>query len=96
MHGYGASTKGNTLLQFFGIGTDLIPVIADRNSEKFGRRTPGTAIPIISEQASRAQKPDYYFVLPWHFKDSFLAREQEFCDRGGKFIFPLPVLEIVP
>jgi hypothetical protein len=96
VHGYGASTKGNTLLQFFGIGPDLIPVIADRNNEKFGRRTPGTAIPIISEQASRAQRPDYYFVLPWHFKDSFLAREREFCDRGGKFIFPLPVLEIVP
>src|SRR5205085_425873 len=96
VHGYGASTKGNTLLQYFGITPELLPVIADRNSEKFGCRTPGTGIPIVSEADSRAAKPDFYFALPWHFRDSFLRRETEFLGRGGRFIFPLPTLEIWP
>jgi hypothetical protein len=96
VHGYGASTKGNTLLQFFGITPELLPAIAERNEEKFGCRTPGTGIPIISEDQSRALRPDYYFVLPWHFRESFLKREREFIDRGGRFVFPLPTLEIVP
>ena len=96
VHGYGASTKGNTLLQFFGITPELMPAIAERNEEKFGCRTPGTNIPIISEEESRAARPDYYFVLPWHFRDAFLKREREFIERGGRFVFPLPNLEIVP
>lgn len=95
VHGYGASTKGNTLLQHFGISTELIPVIAERNQTKFGCRTPGSNIPIISEDESRAQNPDYYFVLPWHFRDGFLTRERAFLERGGKFVFPLPNFEIV-
>src|SRR6202035_1916930 len=94
VHGYGASTKGNTLLQHFGITTDLLPVIADRNPTKYGCRTPGSNIPIISEVESRAQKPDYYFVLPWHFRDSFIARERDFLERGGIFVFPLPKFEM--
>ena len=61
VHGYGASTKGNTLLQYFGITPRLLPVIADRNADKYGARTPATLIPIISEEESRAAKPDYYF-----------------------------------
>lgn len=96
VHGYGASTKGNTLLQYFGITSDLLPAIAERNEEKFGSRTPGTGIPIISEAESRSMKPDFYFALPWHFRDSFLHREKEFIDRGGRFIFPLPSLEVYP
>jgi hypothetical protein len=96
VHGYGASTKGNTLLQFFGITPELLPVIAERNEEKFGCRTPGTGIPIISEEESRAARPDYYFVLPWHFRESFLMRESEFIERGGRLVFPLPNLEIAP
>jgi hypothetical protein len=96
VHGYGASTKGNTLLQFFGITPELLPAIAERNSEKFGCRTPGTGIPIISEAESRSLKPDFYFALPWHFRESFLKRETEFLDRGGRFIFPLPSLEVFP
>jgi NDP-4-keto-2,6-dideoxyhexose 3-C-methyltransferase len=96
VHGYGASTKGNTLLQYFGITTRLLPVIADRNPDKNGARTPGTGIPIISEEQSREAKPDYYFVLPWHFRDVFLEREKAFLDRGGKFVFPLPVFEVFP
>jgi len=95
VHGYGASTKGNTLLQHFGISADLLPAIAERNANKFGCRTPGTRIPIISEEASRAQHPDYYFVLPWHFRQGFVARERTFLEGGGKLVFPLPRFEIV-
>jgi hypothetical protein len=93
--GYGASTKGNVLLQFCDIGTNYISAIADVNKEKFGRFTPGTNIPIISEAEAKSQKPDYYLVLPWHFKNSILNREKDFMNRGGKFIFPLPEIEIV-
>ncbi len=95
VHGYGASTKGNTLLQYFGIDAYLLPAIADRNPTKFGCRTPGTNIPIISEDESRAKRPDYYFVLPWHFREGFIEREQRFLERGGKLVFPLPQFQIV-
>ena len=91
---YGASTKGNVLLQFFGLGATRITAAAERNSEKWGRRTPGTR-PIISEAEARAARPDYFLVLPWHFREEFIAREADFLARGGKFIFPLPELEIV-
>jgi len=96
IHIYGASTKGNVLLQLFGIGNDLIDAAAERNEWKYGHRTPGTNIPIISEQESRELKPDYYLVLPWHFKDEFIKREREFISNGGKLIFPLPKLEVYP
>ncbi|MGB9176445.1 MAG: class I SAM-dependent methyltransferase [Methanoregula sp.] len=92
---YGASTKGNVLLQYFGIDFSVITAAADRNPEKWGSRTPGTNIPIISETEAREQKPDYFLVLPWHFKDEFLERESRFLKDGGKFIFPLPEMEIV-
>jgi SAM-dependent methyltransferase len=90
---YGASTKGNVLLQHFGLDTSLIHACADKNPIKWGRRTPATNIPIISEDAARADA-DYFLVLPWSFKDEFLARETAFRARGGKFIFPLPEIEI--
>lgn len=93
--GYGASTKGNVLLQFCGITNKQIPYIAEVNEQKFGCYTPGTKIPIISEKEARMMKPDYFFVLPWHFKHSILEREKEFIANGGKFIFPLPDIEIV-
>ena len=93
--GYGASTKGNVLLQFCGFTEKDIPCIAEVNPDKFGSYTPGSLIPIVSEADAHAQKPDYFLVLPWHFKDSILRREQEFLSRGGKFIFPLPEIEIV-
>lgn len=93
--GYGASTKGNALLQFCGIGPDLIEAIAEVNEDKFGCVTPGTHIPIISETEARAIKPDYFFVLPWHFKDGILHREQSFLAAGGRMIFPFPEIEIV-
>jgi hypothetical protein len=93
--GYGASTKGNVVLQFCGLTPDDIPAIAEVNAEKFGRVTPGTHIPIVSEKEALAMKPDYYLVLPWHFKDSILRREKEFLANGGKFIFPFPEIEII-
>jgi hypothetical protein len=93
--GYGASTKGNVLLQFCGFTTKQIPYIAEVNENKFGSFTPGTHIPIISEKEAHAMKPDYFLVLPWHFKNSILEREKLFLEQGGKFIFPLPEIEII-
>jgi len=93
--GYGASTKGNVVLQFCGIGPDLLPCIAEVNEDKFGAFTPGTGIPIISEAEARAMQPDYFLVLPWHFRDGILRREAEFLARGGRMIFPFPEIEIV-
>ncbi|SDG06645.1 C-methyltransferase C-terminal domain-containing protein [Desulfovibrio legallii] len=92
--GYGASTKGNVLLQYCGIGVEHLPCIAEVNEDKFGAYTPGTNIPIVSEAEARAMKPDYFFVLPWHFKAGILEREKNFREQGGKFIFPLPEIEI--
>ena len=94
--GYGASTKGNTLLQYWGIGPDLIPAIADRNPDKWGLVTAGTRIPIISEDQARAKNPDAFLCLPWHFKESFIDREQIYLRYGGgKLIFPLPNVGVV-
>jgi len=93
--GYGASTKGNVLLQFCGLTAKHLPYIAEVNEDKFGSFTPGTNIPIISEKDAKAMKPDYLFVLPWHFKNGILEREKEYLAGGGKFIFPLPEIEIV-
>jgi hypothetical protein len=93
--GYGASTKGNVVLQFCGIGPDLVSCIAEVNEEKFGAFTPGTGIPIISEAEARAMQPDYFLVLPWHFRDGIIRREAEFLARGGRMIFPFPEIEIV-
>ncbi len=92
--GYGASTKGNTLLQYYGITPDLIPFIAERSPEKWGKVTVGTGIPIISEAEMREKKPDYLFILPWHFVNAFAEREKELLKAGTKLIVPLPILEI--
>lgn len=93
--GYGASTKGNVLLQFCGFTDKDIRSIVEVNPDKFGCFTPGSGIPIISEAEGRALKPDYYLVLPWHFKSAILNRERAFINDGGKMIFPLPTLEVV-
>jgi len=93
--GYGASTKGNTLLQYFGLDHTLIDGIAERSPYKFGLRTVGTNIPIYSEEEMREAKPDYLLVLPWHFISEFVEREQEFLDNGGQFIVPCPVFEVI-
>ena len=86
---YGASTKGNTLLQVFGLDRSLIRSAAERNPEKWGRFTVGTWIPIISEAEARAHANDF-LVLPWHFLNEIQMRERDFLSRGGKLILPLP------
>ena len=95
VYAYGASTKGNVLLQYAGITPKLVQKAAERNSEKWGRYTLGTNIPIVSEAEARADMPDYFLVLPWHFFSGFVNRENEFLDRGGKFILPLPEVRVV-
>ena len=86
--GYGASTKGNVILQFCGITAEILPVIAEVNASKFGHRTPGTNIPIVSETEAHALQPDYFLVLPWHFRKNLLEREAVFLKGGGKMLFP--------
>jgi hypothetical protein len=95
IHVYGASTKGNTILQYAELDRSLISCAADRNPDKWGSETIRTKIPIVSEEESRAMGPDYYLVLPWHFLDEFVEREQEFLAGGGKFIVPLPTVRVV-
>ena len=93
--GYGASTKGNVILQFCNLTSKQIPYIAEVNEDKFGCYTPATNIPIIAETDARASSADYMLVLPWHFKDFFIEKESEYLDSGGKLIFPLPSIDIV-
>jgi len=93
--GYGASTKGNVMLQFCNITPELLPAILEVNPDKFGCCTPGTKIPIISEVEGHARKPDYLMVLPWHFKANIMKREADYLKRGGKLLFPLPEIHVV-
>jgi hypothetical protein len=93
--GYGASTKGNTLLQWYGLDYTLIDAMAERSPAKFGLKTAGTNIPIYSEEEMRKAKPDYLLVLPWHFIHEFRERESAFLKRGGKFIVPCPHFEVI-
>jgi len=92
--GYGASTKGNVLLQFCNLTSDDIPYIGEVNSDKLGSFTPGSKIPIISEAEVISMKPDYLLVLPWHFRDGIIKKEKDYLASGGKFIFPMPEIEI--
>ena len=94
IHCYGASTKGNVLLQYFKIDYKIIDYVAERNPAKYNLFTPGSKIKIISEKDSRAMHPDYYLVLPWHFKKEILKREKITIKKGSKFIFPLPNISI--
>jgi SAM-dependent methyltransferase len=95
VHLYGASTKGNVLLQYLHLDSNDIPYAAERSKEKIGGSTLGTNIKMISEEESRAMKPDYYFVPIWSFREEIIEREKEYLNNGGKLIFPLPTLEIV-
>ena len=92
---YGASTKGNVILQWYGLDSSLITAAADRSPEKHGKYTVGTNIPIVSEEAFREAKPDFALVLPYAFREEFIAREREWREGGGRFIFPLPEFEVV-
>jgi GDP-mannose 4,6-dehydratase len=90
---YGASTKGNCLLQYAGIDESYIKYAVERNLNKVGKMT-STGIPIISEEDMRKNPPDFLLVLPWHFKDEIIKRESVFLNNGGQFIFPFPNFEI--
>lgn len=93
--GYGASTKGNVMLQYWGLTRSDMPAIAEKHPGKLGLLTPGTKIPIISEQEARSRRPDAFLVLPWHFKPEIVRRESEFLSKGGSLLFPLPELHSV-
>ena len=93
--GLGASTKGNMLLQLFGIGKETIPYISERNPEKVGLKTLGTDIELISEERARELNPSYMLVLPWYFKSEIVAREKEYILNGGKLLFPMPYPHVV-
>jgi hypothetical protein len=95
IYGYGASTKGNVILQFCGFSADDIPAIAEVNEQKFGAYTPKTHIPIRSENEIRDLKPDYLLVLPWHFREGIIRREWAYLQNGGRLLFPLPRIEVV-
>ena len=95
VYGYGASTKGNVILQFCNIDSRLLPYIGEVNKYKYNKYTPGSGIKIISEKELKAKKPDYLLILPWHFKDFIVKKEQKFIRNGGKLIFPLPDIEII-
>lgn len=92
---YGASTKGNTMLQYFGLDHSLIEAAADRNPDKWGKETVASRIPILSEAQARDAKPDYFLILPWHFLDEFTAREKDYLSSSGRFIVPLPEFGVV-
>lgn len=92
---YGASTKGSTLLQWFGLDSTSIQGIAERSSYKYGLKTVGTNIPIYSEEEMRKAKPDYLLILPWHFVEEFKVRERDYLENGGAFIVPCPKFEII-
>lgn len=94
--GYGASTKGNVILQYCGLTPRDIPCIGEVNSDKFGSFTPGTRIPIVPESSVKAARPDYLLVLPWHFRDFIVKKEAAYIRAGGRFLFPLPAIETVP
>ena len=93
--GYGASTKGNVILQFCNIGPRDLECIGEVNEEKFGKFTPGTGIPIVSETEAKARKPDYFLVFPWHFRKNLIGREAAYLAAGGRMIFPLPKIQVV-
>ncbi len=92
LYGLGASTKGNVLLQYFNIGTELISEIGEVNPEKFGMETPGSGIPIVSEASLLSKRPEYLLVLPWHFREFFLSSQKL---KGSKLIFPMPTIEVI-
>lgn len=93
--GYGASTKGNVMLQYWGLTASDMPAIAEKHPGKLGLLTPGTKIPIISENEARSRRPNAFMVLPWHFKSEIVKRESGYLRNGGSLLFPLPELHSI-
>ena len=93
--GYGASTKGNVILQYCNLTGQDLSCIAEVNEDKFGAFTPGTLIPIVSETDAKRMGPDFFLVLPWHFREAILSREAQYRRAGGKFVFPMPSVSVV-
>ena len=93
--GYGAPAKGNTLLNYYGIGPETLDFIADRNALKQGRLTPGSRIPVVAPERIAQDRPDYLLMLAWNFRDEILDQQQGYLAAGGKFIVPIPTVEII-
>jgi len=93
--GYGAPGKGNTLLNYCGIRTDLLEFTVDRNPYKQGKFTPGTRIPILHPNAIRVARPDFLLILPWNLRDEIVESHGYVREWGGKFVVPIPKLEII-
>jgi hypothetical protein len=94
--GYGAPGKGNTLLNYCGIRPDLLAYTVDRNPYKHGRFTPGTRIPVLAPERIAADRPDYVLVLPWNLRDELVEQLSYVREWGGRLVFPIPALEVVP
>jgi hypothetical protein len=92
---YGASAKGSTLLNYFGIGRETLDFVVDRSTVKQGRYTPGTHLAIRAPEALLEAQPDYVLLLTWNFADEILAQQAEYRRRGGRFIVPIPQLRVV-
>jgi hypothetical protein len=92
---YGAAAKGSTMINYVGVGKDLLDFVADKNVHKQGRYMPGQKIPIVAAEKIQSEQPDYVLLLPWNLESEILAQEQAFRDAGGKFIIPVPTPHIV-
>jgi len=93
--GYGAAAKGNTLLNYCGIRTDIIDYVVDRNPNKIGKYLPGIRIPVKHPDTIKTDKPDYVLILPWNIKDEIISQNSFIRDWGGKFVVPIPSVHIM-
>jgi hypothetical protein len=94
--GYGAPGKGNTLLNYCGIRTDFVDYTVDRNPYKHFKYLPGTHIPIFPPERIRETRPDYVLILPWNLKDEITAQLSYIREWGGRFVVPIPEVEVLP